>query len=201
MKPFLFLLAFSAFGMLPATAQETVKVDAKDLKTAGVETPQFQATNVGDKRWRPKTWLELDLEFDVKLAQALGGRNGSLESITVNYYVAFSEKTSDGKTQYIKGTFNYSDIPASETCHALAFVSPATLRRILKRDNFTASSDVQGWGYEISVDGKVVKGGTSTGTTKWWESPSVVAIEGALLAKKDTPFSVLWGDYDVNVKK
>lgn len=200
MKSLLFLLAFAALGMLPATAQDAVKIAGKDLKVVGTETPQFQATNVGDRRWRPKTWLELDMEFEVKLPRELGGNNGSLETMTVNYYVAFNQNGVDGKPQFIKGTFNYTDVPGGETCHALAFVSPATLRRILKKDTFTPSSDVKAWGYEITVDGKIIEGKTSV-AGKWWELPSVALVPGDLLAKRETPFSILWGDYDVGVKK
>jgi hypothetical protein len=202
MKSLLFLMAVAGFSVLPATAQETVKVSSKDLKISGIETPQFTASNVGDRRWRPKTWLELDLEFEVKLAQSVGGRNGSLSSMTVNYYIGFApNQTTGGKGQLIKATFNYADIPASETCHALAFITPATLRRVLLKDNFTPTSDVQAWGYEISVDGKLVAGASSIANNKWWEKESVAAVEGTMLAKKDTPFSILWGDYDVSVKK
>ncbi|HYF35329.1 MAG TPA: Amuc_1102 family pilus-like protein [Prosthecobacter sp.] len=198
MKHFIFLMAAAAL-VLPASAQETVEIKVKDLKISGIETPQFTASNVGDRRWRPKTWLELDLEFDVRLAAAAGGRNGSLDSMTVNYYIAFNQKV-EGKTQYIKATFNYADIPAAQTSHALAYISPATLRRILMRDTFTASSDIQGWGYEILVDGKMVAGNSSA-AGKWWESAGVAQVDGAMLAKKDTPFSILWGDYDVSTKK
>ena len=143
-------------------------------------------------------WLELDMEFDIKLPAAAGGRDGSLASMTVNYYLAMNA-TKEGKRQVLKGSFNYVDIPAGEKCHALAFASPATLKRVLEKDNFTGS-DVVGWGVEVVVDGTVVAGDSSAGG-KWWEKADGFLIsENALLSKLDTPFNILWGDYDVQAK-
>jgi len=201
MKTSLLVLTAFALGLsgLQAQTPPAVKVDIKAPKFNSIQTPQFQAGNVPDKNWRPKSWLEIDMEFDIKLPPAAGGRNGSLGSMTVHYYLAMNAQTKDGKRQVLKGSFNYVDIPASEKCHALAFASPATLRRVLEKDNFSPS-DVAGWGVEVVVDGTVVAGDSSAGG-KWWEKTESFAIsENALLAKLDTPFSILWGDYDVQAK-
>lgn len=179
-----------------------VKVNAKKLKVSALETPQFQAPNVGEKRWRPKSWLEIDLEFDIRLPQSEGGRSGSLDTMKVNFYIAMNATSKDGKRQVLKGSFDYVDIPAGETNHALAFVSPATLRRVLQKDSFTATSDIQGWGYEIFVGGQRVAGDSSLGNAPWWEKTDALSIsDGVLLMKKETPFGILWGDYDVSAKK
>ncbi len=204
MKALCTALASLTLLVLAADAQTgpAVKISTKKLKVSELETPQFQASNVGEKRWRPKKWLELDLEFDIRLPPAEGGRSGSLDMMTVNYYLAFNATTKDGKREVLKGSFNYVDIPAGETNHALAFVSPATLRNILKRDGFTAASDVQGWGYEILVGGERVAGDSSLGGGPWWEKADALNIsEGGVLMKQETPFSILWGDYDVSAKK
>jgi len=197
------LIALSYFALassaLFAQIAPTVKVDIKAPKFEPTQTPLFQAGNVPDKNWRPKNWLQIDMEFDIKLPTAAGGRNGSLASMTVNYYLAMNATTKDGKRQVLKGSFDYVDIPASEKCHALAFVSPATLRRVLERDNFT-SADVSGWGVEVVVEGQRVAGDGSI-KGPWWEKTDTLVInENAMLPKKDTPFAILWGDYDVGVK-
>ncbi len=201
MKSSLLALSIVAIAMpsLQAQTKPTVKVDIKAPKFDSIPTPQFQAGNVPDKNWRPKTWMQIDMEFDIKLAATVGGRNGSLASITVNYYLAMSSQDKDGKRQVLKGSFDYVDIPASEKCHALAFVSPATLRRILEKDNFIPG-DVTGWGVEVIVDGQRVAGDGSI-KGPWWEKTDGLSInDGVMLAKKDTPFAILWGDYDVGVK-
>lgn len=193
------LIALSLPALKAQSAGPAVKVDIKAPKFEPTQTPQFQAGNVPDKNWRPKVWLQLDMEFDIKLPAAAGGRNGSLASMTVNYYLAMNATTKDQKRQVIKGSFEYVDIPASEKCHALAFVSPATLRRILERDTFS-TSDISGWGVEVLVDGQRVAGDGSI-NGPWWEKTDTLAInDNAMLPKKDTPFAILWGDYDVGVK-
>ncbi len=198
--------ALASLSLLVLAAQgqtgPAVKINAKKLKVSEIETPQFQASNVGEKRWRPKKWMEIDLEFEIRLPQSEGGRSGSLDGMTVNYYIAFNATTKEGKREVLKGSFNYVDIPAAETNHALAFVSPATLRRILQRDTFTAASDVQGWGYEILVGGERIAGDSSIASGPWWEkTESLNIMDGAMLMKQETPFGILWGDYDVSAKK
>jgi hypothetical protein len=202
---FLLALAISGIAVLPAAAQDnTVKVSTKGMKIRAVQTPQFDAGNVGARSWRPKNWLELDVQFEVRLAPAAGGRNGSLDAVTINYYLGFPESPlTQGKKQMIRATINYADVPASEECHGLAFVAPSTLRKILQRDNFT-ENDVQAWGYEIVVNGETVAGQSSTGSgeaARWWTKDSVMQVDGLILPKKETPFSILWGDYDLAVKK
>lgn len=202
MKSSLLALTFVAFAAsaLQAQTPPTAKVDIKAPKISNIQTPQFQAGNVPDKSWRPKDWLEIDMEFDIKLTQAAGGRNGSLASMTVNYFLGLNGQTADGKFQVLKGSFTYVDIPAAEKCHALAFATPATLRRVLQKDGFTAGSDLRAWGVEVLIDGQRVAGESST-SKPWWEDTVKLAInEDALLAKKDTPFAILWGDYDVGVR-
>jgi hypothetical protein len=202
MKSSLLALSFIAIAVsaLQAQTAPAVKVDIKAPKLESTPSPQFQAGNVPDKNWRPKTWLQIDMEFDIKLPAAAGGRNGSLSSMTVNYYLAMSSTTKEGKRQVLKGSFDYVDIPAAEKCHALAFVSPATMRRVLEKDNFTPA-DVTGWGVEVLVDGQRVAGDGSPVKGPWWEKSDALAInDGAMLPKKDTPFAILWADYDVGVK-
>jgi hypothetical protein len=202
MKSSILALSFVALTISALQGQTTgpaVKVDIKAPKFEATQTPQFQAGNVPDKNWRPKNWLQIDMEFDIKLPSAAGGRNGSLASMTVNYYLAMNATTKDGKRQVMKGSFDYVDIPAAEKCHALAFVSPATLRRLLEKDAFVPS-DISGWGVEVIVEGQRVAGDGSI-KGPWWEKTDTLAInDNTMLPKKDTPFAILWGDYDVGVK-
>lgn len=201
MKSLHFALAVLALAVtgLQAQTAPAVKVDIKPLKFTNVQTPQFQASNVPSRNWRPKDWLEIDMEFDIKLPTTAGGRNGSLSSMTVNYYLAMSTTSKDGRRQVIKGSLEYVDIPASERCHALAYVSPAMLRRILEKDTFQPS-DVTGWGVEVIVEGQRVAGDGSI-KGPWWEKADGLSInDNTMLPKKDTPFAILWGDYDVGVK-
>jgi hypothetical protein len=196
-------LSLLVVGLHAGFAQDAkdIKIKSDNLQISTIQTPQFSAGNVGEKRWRPKDWMEVDLPFEVTLSNEAGGRKGSLSMMTVTYYIGLNAQTKEGKFEVIKAVINYADIPASEKSHALSYVAPATIRRILGKDSFT-SSDIKAWGYEITVGGTLVGGATSTGSSKWWEKADAFSMnDGALLAKTDTPFGILWGDYDVQAKK
>lgn len=202
-------LTFAAFSLATALHAQApagqplpaVKVDIKRVTVAEQQTPQFNVNNVRDKRWRPKNWIEVDVEFDIKLPPDAGGRNGSYGSMQLNIYLALQHMTKDGKREVLQGTLDLQSIPAGETCHALAFVSPATLKAIFQKDNVTASSDIQGWGVEFIAEGQRIAGDSSVGKSPWWEKTEALAImQGQLLNKLQTPFAPLWGDYDVPVR-
>ena len=195
-------MAFSghAIAQAPATLP-AVKVDIKKVIVAEQGTPDVSAGNVTPKRWRPKKWLELDVEFDIKVPQDAGGRNGTYGALQLNVYLALQHTTKDGKREVIRGTLNLSNIPAGEPCHALAYVSPASLRAIFQKDNVLATSDVQGWGIEFIADGQTIVADSSLGKQAWWsKAENFSFIEGVLLAKSESPFALLFGDYDVQAK-
>ena len=195
-------MAFSghAIAQAPATIP-AVKVDIKKVVVAEQGTPDVAAGNVTPKRWRPKKWLELDVEFDIKVPQDAGGRNGTYGALQLNVYLALQHTTKDGKREVIRGTLNLSNIPAGEPCHALAYVSPASLRAIFQKDNVLATSDVQGWGIEFIADGQTIVADSSLGKQAWWsKAENFSFIEGVLLAKSESPFALLFGDYDVQAK-
>jgi hypothetical protein len=176
-----------------------VKVKTSSPKVSSIQTPMFQAANTPNRNWRPKEWLEFDTEIAITLPASEGGRRGSLGSMTINYYVAMNAPTKEGKFPMLKGTINYLDIPAGEKCHALAYVTPATLQRVLGKSGFT-TSDVKAAAIEVVVEGTVVAGETTV-PGRWWEKTESFEItENAVLSRKETPFDILWGDYDLPTK-
>lgn len=192
-------LAFSQAEKLPA-----VKVDLKRVVVGEQGTPDFNAGNVNMKRWRPKKWVELDMEFDIKVPQDAGGRNGSYAGLQVNVYVVFNAKTKEGKYEAAKATLTLGTAPAGETCHVLAYISPTDLRAIFQKDTFTPA-DIQGWGVEFMAEGTRVAGDGNPKPTAgniWWElkAESFAFRSGVIRAKSETPFAILFGDYDVEAK-
>jgi len=162
-------------------------------------TPQIQATNVKDKRWRPKQWLEIQVDFKATIARALGGREGTFPAIEVRYYLALAgKKTTDGKQVVMSGTINYRDVVNGEN-HAMAFITPASLKRLLEKEN-GGKADVSLFACEI-VAGTEVLGGKSTGPGKWWEATDKIAFEEVVVSKEKTPFAPLWGDFDLTSGK
>lgn len=199
-----FALSSSALhAQAPAGPIPAVKVDLKRVVVGEQGTPDFTASNVTMKRWRPKKWIEIDVEFDIKVPQDAGGRNGSYSGLQMNVYLVFNAKTKEGKYEAAKATLTMSNIPAGETCHALAYISPASLRSILLKDNFT-SADVSGWGVEFVAEGTTLAGDGNPKPTSgniWWTKTENFAFrDGVILAKSESPFAILFGDYDVEAK-
>jgi hypothetical protein len=194
----------AASAQAPADALK-VKVDVKKVSVTEQQTPQYAAGNVKDKRWRPKNWVEVEVDFDIKLPVDAGGNKGSFGSMQLNVFLALQHKTKEGKVEVLKGTLNLINIPAGETCHALAYVSPASMKSIFQKDNVLVSTDVSQWGVEFLVDGKRIAGDSSVGKQPWWDSPDAAnkfqMLEGVMVSKADSPFAILWGDYDVPVAK
>ena len=182
-----------------------MKLDPKNIKIEQQQTPQIQATNIVDKKWRPKNWLELDTEFSIKLARDVGGRDGSLAGLDVKYYVGLNQNSKEGKPIVLTGMISYQNVPADEESHTMAFVAPSTLKRVLQKDN-GGKGDVKAVGCEFVVGGTPIAFVSSTGTA-WWYDPSTKAPsdkfefeDGAVLGKNKTPFAPFWGDYDVPVR-
>ncbi|MGV3662789.1 MAG: Amuc_1102 family pilus-like protein [Prosthecobacter sp.] len=184
----------------PVPLKEPIQVKMGRTVVGEQPTPQFSG-GVKEKRWRPKTWIEIDVEFDIKVATAAGGNKGTYSALQVNVYLA-TQQMKDGKRVVLKGSFDVSSIPAGESCHVLGYVSPANLRAIFQKDNVTASTDIQGWGVEIMAEGQRVATDSSLGKGAWWETgkDAFIIADGMVVHKSETPFSILWGDYDLTVK-
>ncbi len=178
-----------------------IKAKVKNVKLAEQQTPMFNVGNVRDKRWRPKNWIEVDVEFEIDLPQKAGGNKGTYPALTLNLYLALNHKDVDGKRTVLEGSLNLVNVPAGEECHALAYVSPATMKLIFLKDNVLVSTDVQGYGVEIVAEGQRIAGESKPVSGPWWEASDQLAIQqGSILHKSQTPFAVLWGDYDIPVR-
>lgn len=197
------MAAASGISTLNAQVAQTVKVDVKDLKTQDQKTPQFQANGVKEHVWHPKTWLEIDMEMDVKKARTAGDNTTMVDALEVKYFIGLNATDANKKNYVLTGRMTLQNIPtrAGERARALAFVSPSTLRRLLgDTKQFNSSVDIKAIAVEISYGGQVI-GGHPVGQGKWWEDLSKFAVvDGEILPKMKTPFAPLWGDYDVDVK-
>ncbi len=177
------------------TAKPEIRLGAVEMSVDTQFTPQIQATNVKDKRWRPKQWLEVQVDFKATIARSLGGREGTYPAIEVRYFLALAgKKTTEGKQVVMSGTITYKDVVNGEN-HALSFVTPASLKRLLEKEN-GGKADVSLFACEILAGGEVI-GGKSTGPGKWWEATDKIAFEEVVLPKEKTPFAPLWGDFDL----
>jgi hypothetical protein len=199
---FAFIFIASALSaQAPADGKARIIVDIKKVDVKEQQTPIFTAGNVNEKRWRPKNWIEVDVEFDIKLPPEAGGREGTFPAMQMNIYLPLQHIGKDGKRTVLQGTLDLINIPADGACHALAYVSPATMKLITQKANMTVSTDVQGWGAEVVIDAERRAHKASIGKDPWWEkTDGFTFMNGTVLSKAQTPFAILWGDYDVQVK-
>lgn len=212
----LFALASATLlGAMTAQAQDPnsdVRVKVKKLELAQQMTPDYAPRGVTEKRWRPKQWLEIDTEIDVDiLSKELGGREGVYPSLEFKYFIGFNEKNQEGKNIVLTGTLTFENIPASKGgsySHALAYITPATLKGVLKKDQ-VGKADVQAVGLEIHAGGKMLTGAFySDKGQPWWvdratsqPNDKVFAFQdGGVIPKSKTPFAPLWADYDLQTK-
>lgn len=189
------LISGGSFAQTAPAAATQVRVKKMKVEVAAQMTPNIQAQYVTEKRWKPKTWIEVDTAFEVDIARALGGNDASYSALEFKYYLATNGRTPDGKFIVLAGTINYTNIPAGEN-HALAYVSPATLKTALQKEN--------GGKNDIVAHAVIIQAGTevlqfeSSQPGKWWEDANKFELrDGSIVSKSKTPFSVLWGDYDV----
>lgn len=197
------LLASAAHAQQDVNKQVRVKI--KEIRMEHQYTPDFKPQGVTEKRWRPKQWLEFDGEIAIDLANDLGGKDGTYPALEFKYYIGMNQKTKEGKTIVLTGTVNYLNVPASEPSHVLAYVTPATLKRVMLKDN-AGKADVGAYGAEVRAGGQVVVVSSSNGKP-WWvdasnqpDSTKFEFQDGAVISKAKSPFASLWGDYDLQAE-
>ena len=169
-------------------------------KAGAIQTPMFTAPNVPNKVWRPRNWMEVDVDMQAKGIRG-AGKGDFLDAVEVKVYVGFNAVDPVTKNHNaVSGTFTVQNLPehSVEHSHLLVYIPPALLFRLLGKPDFT-NGDIAGIGVVVSYGGNVV-GGFPLGGAKWWESPKVTIQDGLLLPKVKTPFAPLWGDYDLEVK-
>lgn len=189
------LLAAGGMAQNAPSAASQIRLKKMKVEVAPQMTPDIKAGYVTEKRWKPKTWIEVDTQFDVDIARALGGDDASFGALEFKYYLVTNARNKEGKFIVLAGTINYSNIPAGEN-HALAYVSPASLKSALQKDN-GGKNDIVAHAVVVSAGPEVLQV-DSAQPGKWWEDTAKFEIrEGAVVAKSKTPFAVLWGDYDV----
>lgn len=198
------VVAAATLSVVCAQAQEMskeVRVDVKKITFQTQNTPQFNVQNMVDKRWKPKAWLEIDVEFEGKKAQSETDTSPVIDSLDFKYFVAVNKvDKATGKHVVLTASITYINITAKESQRALAFVAPASLAKVLEKNTFI-NTDIRAVGVEI-YKGGALAGWLSTSNGRWWEKMDQFSVvDGALLSKAQTPFAPLWGDYDAEVAK
>ena len=194
------LASIAATSAFSQAEPKTVDVKIKDVKIDSIQTPQIQASNLPAKSWVPKKWMQIDVHFNVKKAKTVDS-NPFVDGLEFKYYIALNAADPVSKKPYLlTAIISYVNISSKDIMsHALCFVPPAAISRLLGKTDITAS-DVKAVGIEVNYGGQLV-GGHAVPAGKWWEDSSKFSVvDGNLLPKNKTPFAPFWGDYDVDVK-
>jgi hypothetical protein len=203
---FIRCLAAAAIGaafLSTARAQEKsleAQVDFKRVEVGPQNTPQFQAQNVKDKRWNPKIWLEIDAGFGLKKAKVKGDPSPIVDSVDFKYYILLNKRDSTGKLTLLTASITYTSLNDEEReLHAMAFVSPANLAKVLGNPKYTAPEMAPQAVAIVATKGGALCGFYNQGgPAGWWEKiDNFNVVDGVLLPKVKTPFAPLWGDYDL----
>lgn len=198
------LLGMMSVASFAQEASKEVQVDIKKVEAGAQNTPQFSAPNVKDKRWTPKTWLEVDVPFSLKKAKSEQSPGPMVDSLDFKIYVVLNKRdATSGKYIMLTASITYLNANSDDReSHAMAFASPSALANILGNPRFTAA-DVTPTALGVEVfKGGALAGGYSTNGGKFWEKADNFLIQdGALLPKAKTPFAPLWGDYDLETKQ
>ncbi len=84
-----------------------------------------------------------------------------VDSLDLKFYIALNHADANKKYYLLTGTMTVLNVPTKvgEQAHALAYVSPTTLRRLMGDNKaFTASADIKAYAVEISYGGQLIGG-------------------------------------------
>jgi len=200
-SPFLLLclvLGFPTGAVIGQEEEESqsreAKIEIKGVKVEAQKTPDFSVSNTSPKKWKAKSWLEMETVFEGKLRDR---KAEFIETLTFNYFLILKGGGRDER-RTLTGEIVYVNIPIGEKVAAVAYVSPSSLLKVTGKKAFS-SGDVSFWGLDIYYGGKSV-GWESSNNKKWWDSEKAPPkVSGMVLNKKQTPFAPLWGDFHVDV--
>ncbi len=208
-----FLLAATcwlAVGVVtPILGQEKmealVKFERQSIQAQ--QTPDFKISNVKDKRWKPKDWLEIELPFKIEAPK--GKKDAEFyDQLTVDFYVYLEPVPGSAvtKPQILTAKITHVNVPVHEEVATVVYLSPGTLMRYTgKKGGRVDASLVKQLGVEIRSGDTLVgffstTGNSPTGGGRFWESEKAEKVGGLLKDKSQTPFAPLWGDYHAEVQ-
>ncbi len=190
-------LALPARGQQPPAAEppqfrlDKIEID-DDLLSPSYDASDRQAGT------RDLHWVQILAEYET-----LGGEDGWIDNLTFDWYVLLLE----GRVPRLVMTesVTYMDVKSEEEHRAVVYIRPRPIMRYYDDRGRISRRDVI-----IHLDVKV--GTFVIGSfdfpeqrpddipARWWESPRVNLIEGALLSRNKTPFAPLNYDYYEYIK-
>lgn len=191
--PLLGATLLAAWTVPSAQAQQfKVTGDAPELDS--LLSPQLSGAN--SKKFRPKEWLEVEARLMVQMAPE--PKSKTCDSLTVKWYVAVENPEKRNTFLLFTREVNHVNIPTGEEIYVSAYMSPASIRRLLGEAR-NPEKAVHVVSYEVLVNGEPKSYNTSKASFKrgWWDAAGERLIRSEvvrLLDKSETPFSIMWWD-------
>jgi hypothetical protein len=193
-------LAFVGAAVASASAQNMVKADVGKIAVDAQMSPNLSSGGK-EKSFKPKEWLEAEVELKVPAQNAEQKRSGFIDEITVKWYIAI--KNPDGKdTLKLTKDVTHVNVPIDESVFVSVYVSPNTLKRLTGSNRFDKGK-IEAIAVEVLIAGTKVGEGNSTSRDKWWNSPALsdMSAKYPLLSKNETPFNTFWWDRYADIKE
>ena len=125
-------------------------------------------------------------------------KSKTCDKITVKWYIAVANPEKRGTFLLFTRDVEHVNIPTGEEIYCSAYMSPASIRRILGEAR-NPEKAVEVVSYEVILNGTPMAYGTSNKRFKqgWWDGSSDKLIRSSvvpILDKSQTPFSIMWWD-------
>lgn len=140
-----------------------------------VKTPDITFTGGTKKRSTPGSWLEVEVEFEVKAEE--------IDELTFNYTIMVEGKLLDGTVTHI-------NIPKGRDRYSVMYVAPRTLEKLTGGRPLSPASIQNIW-VQISRQGQPL---AAEGYPKNVAIPPLPRVSGMVLNKNETPFAPLFFD-------
>lgn len=174
-------------------AEPKVKVNVEKAITGSLQSPEFSGPGASDKKFKPRTWLDIDVPFRVETDSK---DEKYIDGLVFKFFVAV--KNERGKGFFlISKEIEYVNVPVNKDMFASAYMSPASIERLTGSDKVNRGS-VDVVGVEVTYNGQMVGASTTKFKEGWWAKPSENLVPAdnkfPLLNKDETPFKALWYD-------
>lgn len=186
-------------GAPPAGAPEEL-FKIKKVEIATQKAPDYTIKGgTTDKRWKPKDWLEIDFEIDVKAPKNAAKTFKFFDDVKIKYYI-YMNPADATKKRVLVAEVSYINVPVDETIHSVVYLSHSSIVNITG-DKLVDKGQIQFTGAEVTYNNTLVGLYPKAAGAPWWKSDKTPPVEeGRLLPKNKTPFAPLWYDYYMEEK-
>ena len=182
--------------------EELMKI--KNVEPIIQKTPKFQVEGPKEKHWKPKDWLELEVDCEALPSKKSKEKQTTYAEVTFKYYVYLEGQSAD-KSRILTGEVVHTNVPIKEASHSCMFVTPSMIFSLTGKQEANANA-IKYWGVVVTIGGemvgyKVKPGSPGSSEKPWWDEPKAPAKEQNVRKNKnETPFAILWADYYYDIR-